>query len=85
MSEPKVSCTPSISILFTKRRVGGVYSILLSFFWSYSQHFWIKDRNKKGQVVTLCICVTYRCCFFHSKRLMKKKEEVHSDLGELWP
>lgn len=57
MAEPKVNCTPSISALFTKRRVGGIYSILLSFFWSYSQHFWIKDRNKKGQVFMLSICV----------------------------
>lgn len=57
MAEPKVNCTPSISVLFTKRRVGGIYSILLSFFWSYSQHFWIKDRNKKGQVFMLYICV----------------------------
>lgn len=73
MAEPNVNRTPSISALFTKRRVGGIYSILFSFFWSYSQHFWIKDRNKKGQVfLLLYVCVTYRCCFFHSKGVIKK-------------
>lgn len=57
VAEPKVNCTSRICVLFTKRRVGGIYSILLSFFWSYSQHFWIKDRNKKGRVFMLYICV----------------------------
>lgn len=59
MAEPNVNWTPRISAPLTKRerRVGGIYSIPLPFFWSYSQHFWIKDRNKKGQVFMLYICV----------------------------
>lgn len=83
-AEPKVNCTLSIWVLFTERRVGGIYPILLSFFWSYSQHFWIKDRNKKGcSFHASYVCVTYRCCFFHSKR-QREKKEAHSDLCGCW-
>lgn len=80
MAEPKLNYTHSISILFTKRHVGGIYSLLLSFFWSYSQHFWIKDRNKKGQVFMLC---NLQMLFLPFQKTEEKKE-AHSDLCGCW-
>lgn len=58
-AEPRVNSTHSTSALLTKRRVGGIYSVLLLFFYC-SQHFWIKKGKKKrdkASFYTLHICV----------------------------
>lgn len=49
-----------------------------------------RRRQERPSFHALYLCVTYRCCFFHSKKTdtqknrTKKKEEVYSDLCGLW-